>query len=64
MKIECAGYKGKKLWSVSLDGMEPVIVRAPDDAAALIRAAVYYGIDWLRASNRMRFKVWRFSNNA
>ena len=39
--------------------MDPVEILAPDDAAALIRAAIYYNLDWLRADQRFRLKVWR-----
>lgn len=63
MILETAGYRGHKLWSVSLDQMMPVTIKAPSDAVALIRAAIYYGIDWHRADQRERFKVWRYSDD-
>lgn len=60
MIIETNGYRGKKLWSVSLDHMPPVTVKAPSAAAALVRAAIYYGIDWTKSSVRDRFAVWKY----
>ena len=62
MVLSSPGYRGKRRWCVSLDGMDPVEVLAPDDAAALIRAAIYYRIDWIRADQRLRFKVWRYAD--
>ncbi len=59
MVLQTAGYRGKKRWFVSLDGMDPVEILAPDDASALICAAIYYNLDWLRADQRFRLKVWR-----
>lgn len=59
MILQSIGYRGKKRWFVSLDGMDPVEILAPDDAAALIRAAIYYNLDWLRSDQRFRLKVWR-----
>lgn len=58
MTLQTAGYRGKKRWFVTLDGMDPVEILAPNDAAALIRAAIYYNLDWLRADQRLRLKVW------
>lgn len=58
MILQTSGYRGKKRWFVSLDGMDPVEVLAPNDAAALIRASIYYRIDWLKADQRLRLKVW------
>ena len=40
MILVAHGYKGKKLWSVSLDHMPPVTVRASTAAAAIFRAAI------------------------
>lgn len=58
MVIDVPWYRGRKLWHVSLDSMEPVTVRAPDDATALIRAAIYYRVDWTKVGERLRFRVW------
>ncbi len=58
MELTVNKYRGKKRWFVSLDNMDPVTVVAPDDASALIRAAIYYNIDWIRADQRLRLKVW------
>ena len=63
MILELHGYRGHKLWSVSLDGMEPVTVKAPAESTALIRAAIYYGIDWLKQDQRDRFQIWRYKND-
>ncbi len=62
MQLMTPGYRGRHVWCVSLDGMDPVEVRAPTDADALIRAALYYSVDWTRANNRLRFKVWRYQD--
>lgn len=62
MQLMTPGYRGRHVWCVSLDGQPPVEVKAPTDADALIRAALYYRVDWLRAENRLRFKVWRFKD--
>ena len=58
MLLEVAKYRGRKKWQVSLDHMTPVTVRAPDPAAALVRACVYYNLDWTQTPVRERFKVW------
>lgn len=58
MIIETKGYRGRKTWYVSLDHMDPVEVRAPTDAVALIRAAIYYGLDWTKVDTRERLRVW------
>lgn len=63
MIIETANYRGRKLWSVSLDHMPPITVRAPEAAAALVRAAIYYNLDWTQVSTRDRFQVWRYTDD-
>lgn len=58
MELRMAGYKGKRKWYVSYDGRDPVEVIAPDSANAMVRAAIYYRLDWLKVEDRLRLKVW------
>lgn len=63
MIITTPGYRGHKLWSVSLDGADPVTVKAPSDSVAKVRACIYYGLDWLKESDRARLNVWSYGHD-
>ena len=64
MILVAHGYKGKKLWSVSLDHMPPVTVRASTAAAAIFRAAIYYNLDPLKGGWSNRFAAWPYEEPA